>query len=252
MTSHPAARRGLLHSLVGSTRLRILVVAIVVCAAGATVASVRTLALFTSTGQTPASFSAGRIFPGVRTTSGFVVHDASGGGAEVDRTSPFAVVGDGRSTSTSAWATAFAANRYIEFDLNAPLPAAVGASGVTLRLTVASASPSGTACGYVNVRRISDDASVATYGSPASPLGCVTGTTPATLLLALPAVATTDAANDLRVRVYGRDSAGAGSVIDGAVVAGSTPYSTFTLYPVRFTDAASSVPVSAPWELDGP
>ena len=63
LTSHPAARRGLLHSLVGSTRLRILVVAIVVCAAGATVASVRTLALFTSTGQTPASFSAGRIFP---------------------------------------------------------------------------------------------------------------------------------------------------------------------------------------------
>ncbi len=175
LTCHPAARRGLLHSLVGSTRLRMLVVAIVVCAAGATVASVRTLALFTSTSQAPASFSAGRIFPGVRTTPGFVVHDASGGGAEVDRTSPFAVVGDGRSTSTSAWATAFAANRYIEFDLNAPLPAAVGASGVTLRLTVASASPSGTACGYVNVRRISDDASVATYGSPASPLGCVTG-----------------------------------------------------------------------------
>ena len=75
-------------------------------------------------------------------------------------------MGDGRTTSTSSWSTAFAANRYLEFDLNAPLPGGGAASGVTFRLTVASASPSGTACGYVNVRRISDDASLATYGSP--------------------------------------------------------------------------------------
>lgn len=229
-----------------------LVLAFAVCAAGATVSSVRTLAQFTSSGQSPASVNAGRIFPGVRTTPGFVVHDASGGGAEVDRTSPFAVVSDGRTVSTSAWSTAFAANRYLEFDLNGPLPAAIGASGVTFRLTVASASPSGTACGYLNVRRISDDASLATYGSAASPLGCVTGSTPATLTLTLPIVTTSDGANDLRIRVFGRDSSGAGSLIDGAIVTGSTPYATFTLYPVRFTDAASSIPVSAPWELDGP
>ncbi len=252
MSSHTAARRGPLSSLVRSSRLRVALLVVVVLSAGATVASVRTLATFTAADQAPASFSAGRIFPGIRTTPGFVVHDASGGGAEIDRTSPFAIVGDGRTTPTTSWSTAFAANRYLEFDLNAPLPGAVPASGVTFRLTVASASPSGTACGYVNVRRISDDASLATYGSPGSPLGCVTGTTPATLVLPLPVVGSTDAANDLRVRIYGRDTAGTGSVIDEAVVTGSTPYSTFTLYPVRFTDAASSTPVSAPWELDGP
>lgn len=215
-------------------------------------ASLGSIAVFSDTTQTIATLSAGRIFPGVRTTSGFVVHDASGGGAEIDRSSPFAVVGDGLAVTSTSWATAFASDRYLGFDLNAPLPAALDASGVTLQLTFASASASGTACAYVNVRRISDDGSLATYGSAGAPVACVTGSTPASFSVSLPIIATTDAANDLRIRVYGRDSAAAGSVIDEAVVAGSTPYSTFVLYPVRFTDAASSVPVSAPWELDGP
>lgn len=252
MASHSAARRGALPRVFGPIRLRVTLIAVLVLVTAATTTGVWTLAVFSNTAQSSTTITAGRIFPGIRTTSGFVVHDASGGGAEVDRSSAFAVVGDGRTVATTAWATAFAANRYLQFDMNAPLPANVGASAITFRLTVASASPSGTACGYVNVRRISDDGSVATYGSPASPLGCVTGTTPATLVLALPAITTTDAANDLRIRVFGRDSAGAGSVIDGAMVTGDTPYSTYTLYPVRYTDAASSTPVSVPWELDGP
>ena len=252
MASHPAARRGLLPSVIGSIRLRVTLIAVLVLVTAATTTGMWTLAVFSNTAQTSTTITAGRIFPGVRTTSGFIVHDASGGAAEVDRSSAFAVVGDGRTVTTTAWATAFAANRYLQFDMNAPLPANVAASGITFRLTVASTSPSGTACAYVNVRRISDDGSVATYGSPASPLGCVTGTTPATLVLTLPAITTTDAANDLRVRIFGRDSAGGASVIDGAMVTGSTPYSSFTLYPVRFTDAASATPVSAPWELDGP
>jgi len=231
---------------------RSLLVIVVAIACTLTVSAIATLAVFSDAKPVAITLSAGRIFPGTRTTSGFVVHDTSGGGTAVDRTSPFAVPGDGISTPTSSWTTSFATNRYLQFDLSAPLPAGLGTTGVAFRLTISSSSPSGTVCSYVNVRRISDDASLATYGSPASPVGCTTGTGFATLVVSLPVVASSDAANDLRVRVYGRDSAGAGSVVDEAVVVGSTPYASFTLYPVRFTDAANATPVSAPWGLDGP
>jgi predicted ribosomally synthesized peptide with SipW-like signal peptide len=177
----------------------VILVSLLAIGCAATVASVGSLAVFSDSEQVVASISAGRIFPGVRTTSGFVVHDASGGGAEDDRTSPFAVVGDGRTVTSTDWATSFAANRYLQFDVNAPLPAAVDASGITFRLTLSSASVAGTACAYVNVRRISDDASLATYGSGGAPAACVTGTTPASFAISLPVVITTDAANDLRV-----------------------------------------------------
>jgi hypothetical protein len=72
----------------------------------------------------------------------------------------------------------------------------------------------------------------------------------ALLSLAL-GVSSTDAANDLRIRVYGYDSAAAASTLDEATVTGSTPYTSFTLYPIRYTDAASGTPVSVPWELQG-
>ena len=136
------------------------------------------LAVFTNVTPTSVTFAAGRVFPGVRTTSAFLVGDASGGGAEADRSSPFAIPGDGRTMATGAWGTTFAGGRYLEFDLGAPLPAVVGASAVTLDLTLSRASPSGTACLYVEVRRVSDDAVLATYGGPGSPLACLSGTTP--------------------------------------------------------------------------
>ena len=230
-------------------RFVVLVLGVVIACAGA---GAGTLALFTASADTTTSLAAGRIFPGVRTTTAFVVGDMSGGGASVDRTSPFALASDGRTATTGAWATAFASDRYLQFDLNAPLPVSLAASSVSLTLRLASASPSGTVCFYAQVRRISDDTPLATYGSAGSPVGCTTGTSQASFSVSLPIVASTDVANDLRVRIYGRDSAAAASVLDQATVSGSTPSAAFVLYPVRFTDAATSVAISAPWELQGP
>ncbi len=230
-------------------RLAILVLAGVVACAGAGAGS---LAFFTSSANTTASLGAARIFPGVRTTSAFIVGDMSAGGSSVDRSSPFALAGDGRTTTTGAWSTAFASDRYLQFDLNAPLPATLAASSVGLALRLASAGSSGTVCFYVQVRRISDDSPLATYGSTGSPAGCTTGTSQASFSVSLPVVASTDDANDLRVRIYGRDSAAAASVLDQLTVGGSTPSAAFLLYPVRYTDAATSNANSVPWELQGP
>jgi predicted ribosomally synthesized peptide with SipW-like signal peptide len=226
-----------------------LVLAGVLVCAGAGVGS---LAFFTASADTTASLGAGRIFPGVRTTSAFIVGDRSGGGTSVDRSSPFALSDDGRTTTTGAWSTAFAGDRYLQFDLSAPLPASLPASSVSLALGLASASPSGTVCVYAQVRRISDDTPLATYGSAGSPIGCTSGTSQASFTVSLPVVASTDDANDLRVRIYGRNSAAAASVLDELTVSGTTPSAAFVLYPVRYTDAATSVANSSPWELQGP
>jgi predicted ribosomally synthesized peptide with SipW-like signal peptide len=232
-------------------RLRPLIV-VVVAAAALMTASLGTIALFTDRAQPSGAVDAGRIFPGVRTSTAFSVRDASGGGVEADRSSPLAFAADGRTITSGAWDTAFAGDRYLQFDMSAPLPVDLAASSVSLGLTMSSDSPSGVDCLYVEIRRISDDAILATLGSQAAPLACVTGTALTPISAALPVVTSTNGANDLRVRVYGRDSAGAGSRIDLATVAGSTPYTSFTLYPVRYTDAADATPVTVPWDLQGP
>jgi hypothetical protein len=216
------------------------------------VAGVPSTALLSDSAPSTNTVSNARIFPGTRTTTAFSVTDASVGGSAADRSSPFAFAADGRTISTGAWGTAFTSDSYVQFDLNAPLPAGLAASSVSLRLTLSSASPAGTTCAYVEVRRISDNASLATYGSSGAPLACVSGTTLTFVGQSIPVIGSTDAANDLRVRVYGSDASGSGSVIDEATVTGSTPHSSFTLYPVRYTDAATAVPVIVPWELQGP
>jgi hypothetical protein len=64
--------------------------------------------------------------------------------------------------------------------------------------------------------------------------------------------ASTDILNDLRIRVLGDDSGSNGMVLDRATVSGATNYGSYTLYPVRFSDAADTTASVAPWELAGP
>jgi len=208
-------------------------------------------AVFTDTQTASLTMSAGRIFTGTRTTSGFQVQDTSGG-SSVDRTSPFAVDGDGRVQTTSAWPVAFAAGNFFQLDFNSPLPSGLSASGVALNLDVASTSVSGTYCAYVEVRSSATNALLATYGSSGSPVVCATGSSFSSIVLPLPVVTGTDAANHLRIRLLGQESSGAAAQVDLATVSGSSPYAAFTLYPVRTTDAANGDPITTPWELQGP
>lgn len=41
-------------------------------------------------------------------------------------------------------------------------------------------------------------------------------------------------------------------VIDEARFTGSTPYVSFSTYPVRCTDAADTLLLTTPWDLQGP
>jgi hypothetical protein len=69
----------------------------------------------------------------------------------------------------------------------------------------------------------------------------------------LTAVTTTDTADTLRVRVFLDSNAAGKAVVDRGVVAGSTPYQSFTLYPNLLGDCSAScgTPVSTPARLSG-
>jgi hypothetical protein len=207
-------------------------------------------AVFTDSQSLPNAVGTKRIFSAEHVTSGFDVRDASGG-PEVDRSSQFAVAGDLRTVTTKAWAPGFSSSRYLQYDMSAPLPGGLSVSSPAFRLTFSSTGAS-TVCVYIEIRRISTDAVLATYGSSGSPAACVTGTTLTTLVQALPVVASTDLVDDLRVRVLGNEGGSGGMVVDEAVFTGSTSYVGFTTYPVRFTDAADGVRLTTPWELQGP
>jgi hypothetical protein len=208
------------------------------------------LALFTSESESPAIFGTKALFPGERVTPAFRVGDASSG-SEVDRSSPFAISADGLTMTTSPWSTAFASDRYLEFDFNDSLPSGVAVSPATFDFTFASGG-SGQACFWFEVRRISTDAVLGTYGGAGSPVGCVTGTTQTSFATLIPSVATTSIANDLRIRVYGRESGGASTIVDLATVGGSTQFQAFSLFPVVFRDAADTTPETIPWRLAVP
>jgi len=207
-------------------------------------------AIFTNDDPIDSEILSGRIFPDDRDTPAFSVSDASGGTA-VDASSVLAFASDGRVATTSQWAATFVANRYVDFDFNAPLPAGLDSVTASFRLRGASATGGSTSCYYLEVRRRSDNSIVQTIGSPGSPVGCLTGTTLATGVSAI-SVGTTDLANDLRIRVYGTDSSGGSTTIDMATITGDYTLATFTLYPTLMVDSADTTPGTTRWGPAGP
>lgn len=226
-----------------------LLVALVVCIVGSVTATL-VLAYFTNTRAVAASFGSIAIFAGSRTTAAFSVGDSSSG-TEVDASNPYAF-DDGRTATLGAWSSSFDESRYVDVDVNEPLPSNLVVSSATFHLRFASSAGGDTSCFYAEVRSATSGSVLATYGSSGSPLGCVTGTSASTVSTALPAVSTTDAANDLRIRVYARNSGSSSIVIDRATVTGSTPLVAFTLYPVAVTDAADASPSTWAWPLSAP
>jgi hypothetical protein len=205
-----------------------------------------TLAIFTNQDPVDVDVVAGRIFPGERDTPAFSVTDASGGSA-TDASSPIAFAGDGLAATTSAWSTTFVPDRYLDFDLNGPLPAGLPSVNADFRFRWASANGGSTSCYFFEVRRRSNNDVLQVVGSAGSPVGCATGTTPVLTATSISAVGATDIANDLRIRVYGSDTSGGGSIVDMATVAGDDQLATFTLYPVRMVDAADMTPGVYGW-----
>jgi hypothetical protein len=151
--------------------------------------------------------------------------------------------------TTGAWATTFSTSRYMEFDVNAPLRPGLAVSGATFDFRRSAGAAGQTECFYFEVRRASTGAVLATHGSAGTPVACVTGATQTTVSTPIPSVSTTDIANDLRIRVYERDSAASSTSIDLAAVSGSTSLGSFTLYPTGGTDASTGAPSTGPWSL---
>lgn len=209
-----------------------------------------TQALFSGDHPVANDVHSARIFRGGRDTPAFVVADHSSGSA-VDGSSPLGFAADGRYFTSHAWAASFSAGRYLELDLNTPLPGGLDVTNATLAIKLASDSSVSTACYYVEVRRQSNGAVLSSHGSSASPIECVAGTTFSTLNVSLAAVDTTDIADDLRVRIYSTDTGSAAVRIDRLVVSGDTPYSSFTLYPVLTRDAHDGTTDVLRWGLAG-
>jgi hypothetical protein len=250
MTAEPRTRARTMTGLKLPRRLLLVVTGIAALASVAVATVTFSLAVFAAQPEEQAIFGSMALFPGERVTPAFNVGDSSSG-SETDRSSSFAFSADSLTTTTSPWSSAFEADRYLEFDVNDSLASGVVISAATFDLRFASAG-AGTACYYFEVRRISTGAVLGTHGSSGSPVGCVTGTTPSSFSTALPAVATTTIANDLRLRIFAAESGSAAMVVDLATVVGSTAHQAFTLYPVTFRDAADTTPDVVPWGLDLP
>ena len=177
-------------------------------------------------------------------TSTWDLRDASAGSAEADATAATAAA-DARTFATGAWATSFG-TKYIDFDMNGPLSSTQSVSGANFNFRFAAAANGEQACFYFELRRISTGVVVSTHGSTGTPAGCVTGTTQQTVSTSLPGLTTAAVANDLRVRVYARESAAKLITIDQATVTGSSGSTAFTLHATLYTDATGT-PTTTRW-----
>ena len=88
----------------------------------------------------PGTYVSKRIFPGVRSSAAWNVRDASGGSAETNSDDTLSY-SDALVTTTGNWATAFASNRYVEFDFNAPRPGGVTVSSAQFNYRMAASLP---------------------------------------------------------------------------------------------------------------
>jgi hypothetical protein len=199
--------------------------------------------------ESAASAPVSLLVPRTVTTSAWDLRDASAGGTAVNTSDPIAFASDGRTLATSTPPTSFSTNRYLEIDFNGPLPANATPASATFNMRFAAGARSSTACFYFDLRRASTNTVLATHGSAANPVGCVTGTTLTSFSTVLPAVSSTAIANDLRVRVYVRASGGATPVVDQAAASLVTGQGAFALYDEAFTDRLEPGATTRTWPL---
>jgi len=207
-------------------------------------------ATYTNSVPVGADVGAAHIFRGTRDTVAFSVTDNSSG-SSTDGSNSYAFASDGRYFTSYAFGAAFDVNRYLELDLNAPLPAGLTVSSGQLSIRFSGASGGTTLCVYAEIRQASSGSLVSTHGSSGSPLGCSSGTTFTTVTASLSAVTSTDTANNLRVRIYASDSAAGALRVDAVTIGGSTPYASFTLYPILTRDHRDGQNDLIRWGLAG-
>lgn len=186
--------------------------------------------------------------PTTISTTAWDLRDLSTGTVETNQSDRLAF-SDNRILPTQAFPTSFSSGSYVEYELNDPLRTGLSTSSVAFDYRYAVGTSGVTGCFYLEVRRASSGEVIETRGSAANPLGCVTGTTLASFSVPLSSVATTDVANDLVIRVYGRATTASSFIVDRATVAGTSPDGAFTLYPDALLDRANGNPIPFAWAL---
>ena len=201
--------------------------------------------------ESPASAAVRVLVTQTLTTSAWDLRDASAGSSAVNFSDPIAFASDTRTVATSTPPTSFSTSRYLEIDANGPVPTNASPSSASFNMRFAAGGRTSTACFYFDLRRASTNTLLATHGSAANPIGCVTGTTQTSFSTALPAVSSTAVADDLRVRVYFRRSGGAGAapVLDQATVSVLSNQGPYALYDEAFTDRLDGGATTRTWPL---
>ncbi len=170
-------------------------------------------------------------------------------GTALDLSAEPAYSGDGRTFQTGRWSGSFSTARYVELAYTGPLPAGQPVTEASFGFRFAAESSSQTACFYFDVRRVSTGAVLATHGSAASPLGCVTGTSPQAFSTPLPEITTSDLADDVAVRVFASQSGFRSITIDLATVTGTAGLTPFTIHARTLADAADTSPATTVFPL---
>ncbi|MDX6651255.1 MAG: hypothetical protein QOJ38_36 [Solirubrobacterales bacterium] len=181
-------------------------------------------------------------------TSAWDLRDASSA-VESNQSSTSAFATDARTANSGNFATSFQSSRYIQWDYNAPLQAGLGVSSPNFNFSFASSSSGEAACFYFEVRRASTGAVIGTHGSTSTPVACNSTTVLQTTTTALPEVTSSDIANDLRVRLYGKQASSHAITVDLATISGSAASTAFTLYDTIDVDSAGGSAVSTPWGI---
>ena len=186
--------------------------------------------------------------PTTITTPSFDFDDSSSG-TEIVRNEPHSFASDGVTQATTTWATSFAPGRYVEFQMNSPLRPGQTISSANFNFRYAGGNGASPSCFYVEVRNGTGTV-LSTHGSTASPFGCVTGTTQTNFTVPLSSVTTTNIANDLVIRVYGRTQTTATTfTVDRATVSGTGTDGGFELFPRSRIDAADNSAATLPWSI---
>ena len=222
-------------------------VAVATVLAASVMATSVAAALLASSTSAGFAVTSKRIFPSTQSTSAWDVQDASGGGTATSLTDSLAAV-DARLLTTSALTTAFSSSRYIETTMSSPLASDVPVTSMALNLTMA-ANGGGTSCVYVEVRRASTGALLGTEGSTTTPFVCSSSTTQVTTTSNLTYVTSSTVADDLKLRVFLRNTSSQKVALDRLTVSGSVYATAFTLYETSTVNASSGSGSTLPWAL---
>jgi hypothetical protein len=149
--------------------------------------------------------------------------------------------------TTSDFSSSFATNRYVEFDFNSPQPAGLSVSSAAFNFRMAANGASETACFYFEVYQASTSTLLATYGSTGTPVGCNLGVQ-TSYTTTITQITSTDTLNDLRIRVYGKNSASHQLKIDQATVTGMA-IDSFTLYEEIYRDQSTGTATTTNWAI---